>query len=38
VILATFGDAIRVPGSRKSLLQAKRTAPMCASSIRRSTL
>ena len=23
VILATFGDAIRVPGSRKSLLQAK---------------
>ena len=37
VIFTTFGDAMRVPGSKKSLLRPRPTAPTCAWSIRRST-
>ena len=37
VIFATFGDAIRVPGSRRACCRPRRTAPMYVLSIRRST-
>ncbi len=37
VIFASFGDAMRVPGTKKSLLQAKADAPISVWFIRRST-
>jgi len=36
VIFTTFGDAMRVPGSKRACCKPKPTAPTCAWSIRRS--